>query len=142
MKINVLIICLLFNFLGIMANAAPGMAISTTNRTTVIQGENMLEGDFAGAIINPGGTLSINLSEIASWDSIDFKITTCSTGAITTGLVTWKQGNRAGTFVSSENITAGTDITDFDSGWFTLTLTNPSGSVTANVTGNVLITND
>ena len=130
-------------------DASSGTAIKTSalvsvnvtlspETSTVYRGFDMIQIDFAGYTIPTNSYIEVKYSGIASYDSIDFKIPSCSSGNITTANIIWTHQDGI-TALNSEVVTSGIDVTDFDSGWFTFRICNPVIGLPVLITGNILV---
>lgn len=120
-------------FLGLCACI---VSIASANASTkTIERPGALYYEFLNETVAPAATISKTFSYVLAFDKIDFKATP-STGSMTTANVTWLYSD--GSTVSSETLTANTDITDFEGMFVTVTISNNSVA-TATVTGNILL---
>lgn len=114
--------------------------IESLNNTDIAEYNNQaLQAYMQGQQITPTSTISIGLSYILHFDSLDATVNATTSGNITTASVAWKDND--GNTIETETLTMGTPITTMKSHFATITITNPVAT-TINITGNIRAIDD
>jgi len=121
-----------------LAFAGQSRIRSTGTSVQDYQGYDFLQADIFGLQIANGGSVNFNLDNIAGFNQVNFYIAATSSGNITTANLQAKlmNGDSIGT---AQTLTSGTDVTNFKSGQYVMTIYNPVAT-TINITGNILVT--
>lgn len=142
-KANLLISTLagLILFSGLaFAQYTPWASLTTANSATLHRGNKFFQVDFKGNEISPNSYFEINFDAVGTYDALDFKIASVSSGSVqTTANVIWE--TLTGDQISTETLTSGTAIVKMTSAWCKVRIHNNLSS-TVNVTGNLLFTDD
>lgn len=113
---------------------------TTTDNVRFYMGDKFFDIEMLSKQLTPNETMSVLINNLGTYDCIDGQIPYLTTGNITTAKIVWKIAGNVS--VNNETLTFGTPVMQFMTPMLEIQIQNPDVSITNNITGNILFSND